>query len=274
MTQVPELTLNDGVKIPQLGFGVWRVSADDIVPSVSKALEVGYRHIDTAAIYDNEGGVGQAIKESGIPRDQLFVTTKLWNDAHAKADARKAIEQSLELLGLDHVDLYLIHWPSVIAHGDLYIEAWDALQEFKAEGLTRSIGVSNFNVEHLDKLSGEVPSVDQVEMHPTFNQSELRRALDTRDITPEAWSPLGQSKDLSDPTIAKIAEATGKSPAQVIIRWHLQIGNVVIPKSITPERIAQNFDVFDFELTGDQVQQINGLDSGNRIGRDPVVADF
>lgn len=274
MTNVPFLTLNDGVKIPQLGFGVWQVENDGAVDAVGKALETGYRHIDTAAIYGNEEGVGRAIKDSGIARDELFITTKLWNDKHHRADAREAIETSLEKLGLDHVDLYLIHWPANVKYGDAYIEAWDALQQFKAEGLTRSIGVSNFNVEHLDKISGAVPSVDQVEMHPTFNQKVLRDALDSRDITPEAWSPLGQSKDLDDDVIAQIAKATGKTPAQVIIRWHLQIGNIVIPKSVTPKRIEENFDVFDFELTADQVQQINGVDSGNRLGKDPVVADF
>lgn len=274
MTSVPELTLNDGVKIPQLGFGVWQVGSDEAVKAVSTAFEVGYRHIDTAAAYRNEEGVGRAIAASGLKRDEIFITTKLWNDDHQPDAARRAIEDSLTKLGLDQVDLYLMHWPSTVKHGDLYIEAWEAMQQFQAEGLTRSIGVSNFNVEHLDRLNGTVPSVDQIEMHPTFNQRPLRDALDSRDITPEAWSPLGQSNDLTDATIGTIATETGRTAAQVILRWHLQIGNIVIPKSVTPARIAENFDVLDFELTADQVQRINGVDAGNRIGADPVTAAF
>ncbi|GAA1381287.1 aldo/keto reductase [Luteococcus sanguinis] len=271
---VPFLTLNDGVKIPQLGFGVWQVAPAEVQPVVAKALEVGYNHIDTAAAYNNEEGVGRAIAESGIARDDLFVTTKLWNDSHKKDDARKAIETSLEKLGLDHLDLYLIHWPATKKYGDAYIEAWDAMQEFKAEGLTRSIGVSNFHAAHLDALNGATPSVDQVELHPTFNQAELRKVLDSRDITTEAWSPLGQSKDLEDEKIARIASELGVSPAQVIIRWHLQLGNVVIPKSVTPERIASNFDVFGFELSSEQMDAVNSVDSGNRLGAAPEDADF
>lgn len=274
MNQVPNLTLNDGVKIPQLGFGVWQVEDAVATEAVTRAFEVGYRHIDTAAIYQNEAGVGRAIKASGLARGDLFITTKLWNDSHKSDDARKAIETSLEKLGLDHVDLYLIHWPAEKKYGDAYIEAWDALQQFKAEGLTRSIGVSNFNAEHLDALRGATPSVNQVEMHPTFNQSALREVMDNRDITPEAWSPLGQAHDLNDATIDQIAKELGKTPAQVIIRWHLQIGNIVIPKSVTPERIASNFDVFDFELSTPQIAAINGVDNGNRIGPNPADAEF
>ncbi|HSN44609.1 MAG TPA: aldo/keto reductase [Propionibacteriaceae bacterium] len=271
---VPTVTLNDGVAIPQLGFGVWQVSTDEIVASVATALEVGYRHIDTAAIYGNEEGVGQAIKESGIPRDELFITTKLWNSEHKTADARAAIETSLAKLGLDHLDLYLIHWPATVKYGDDYIEAWDAMQAFRAEGLSRSIGVSNFHAQHLDALNGAVPSVDQIELHPTFNQAPLAAELATRGITVEAWSPLGQSVDLDHPEIVKIADALGVTPAQVIIRWHLQIGNVVIPKSVTPARIAANFDVFGFELDWDQIAAISRLDAGNRLGANPVTADF
>lgn len=267
---VPNITLNDGNTIPQLGFGTWQVDDDVAETSVATALAAGYRHIDTAAIYGNEEGVGRGLASSGIPRDQLFITTKLWNNKHKKDDARKAIETSLSKLGLDHVDLYLIHWPAVGSFGDQYIEAWDALQEFKAEGLTRSIGVSNFNPEHLDAIHGETPAVDQVEMHPTFGQPALRESLLKRGVRPEAWSPLGQSKDLNNPVIGQIAQELGKSPAQVIIRWHLQIGSVVIPKSVTPSRISSNFDVFDFELSDDQVAQINGLDTGTRLGDDPL----
>ncbi len=271
---VPTITLNDGVQIPQLGFGVWRVSPDDIVSSVRTAIEVGYRHIDTAAIYGNEEGVGQAIRESGVPREELFITTKLWNDSHHTADARTGIETSLTKLGLDHLDLYLIHWPATVKYGDAYIEAWDAMQGFRAEGLTRSIGVSNFHAAHLDSLNGDVPSVDQVELHPTFNQAALCAELATRKISVEAWSPLGQASDLDHPEIVKIAGKLGVTPAQVIIRWHLQIGNIVIPKSITPERIASNFDVFGFELDSDQISRISHLDAGNRLGANPESADF
>ena len=271
---VPTITLNDGVTIPQLGFGTWQVSNDEAEKAVSSALQAGYRHIDTAAIYGNEEGVGRAIASSGISRDELFVTTKLWNDAHEPEDARKAIEASLEKLGLDHVDLYLIHWPAPVKYGDAYVKAWNALQEFKSEGLTRSIGVSNFQPEHLDHLEGETPVVDQVEMHPTFNQAELRDELAKRSITPEAWSPLGQSKDLQDATITKIADELGVTPAQAIIRWHLQIGNIVIPKSVTPARIEQNLASANVELTDAQVQAINGVDAGNRLGGHPDTADF
>ncbi|MGO4956981.1 aldo/keto reductase [Luteococcus sp. Sow4_B9] len=271
---VPQTTFHDGKSIPQLGFGVWQVENEQATPAVAKALEVGYRHIDTAAIYGNEEGVGKAIAESGIARDELFITTKLWNDAHKAADARQAIETSLEKLGLDHVDLYLIHWPATVKYGDAYIEAWNAMQEFKAEGLATSIGVSNFHEMHLARLEGETPVIDQVELHPTFQQQELRRVLDDRDIVTEAWSPLGQNKDLGHEVISRIAAEHGVTPAQVIIRWHLQLGNVVIPKSVTPERIASNFDVFGFELTGDQMAAIAGVDEGNRLGGNPETADF
>jgi len=271
---VPTITLNDGTTIPQLGFGTWQVSNDEAEKAVSSALQAGYRHIDTAAIYGNEEGVGRAIAASGISRDELFVTTKLWNDAHEPEDARKAIETSLEKLGLDHVDLYLIHWPAPVKYGDAYVKAWNALQEFKSEGLTRSIGVSNFQPEHLDHLEGETPVVDQVEMHPTFNQAELRAELAKRSITPEAWSPLGRSKDLQDATTTRIADELGVTPAQAIIRWHLQIGNIVIPKSVTPARIEQNLASANVELTDAQVQAINGVDAGNRLGGHPDTADF
>ncbi len=265
---VPTITLNDGVTIPQLGFGTWQVADDVAERALSTALETGYRHIDTAAIYGNEEGVGRAIAAASLPRDELFVTTKLWNDKHRRDDARRALETSLTKLGLDHVDLYLIHWPAVKFPG-LYVEAWDAMQEFKAEGLTRSIGVSNFNQEHLDALHGATPAIDQIEMHPTFGQHALRQSLLKAGIRPEAWSPLGQSKDLTDPVIGAIADQLGRTPAQVIIRWHLQLGTVVIPKSVTPERIASNFDVLDFELSEEQVARISGTDTGVRLGGAP-----
>ncbi len=248
MTQVPTVTLNDGNPIPQLGFGVWQVSTDDIVPAVSKALDIGYRHIDTAAIYGNEEGVGRAIAESGIPREELFVTTKLWNDRHD--DAPAAIQESLTKLGLDYVDLYLIHWPAPKA--DKYLTAWQSLEQFTADGLARSVGVSNFHASHLQKIldaTSTVPAVNQIEVHPTFAQTELI-ATNTS-------------------VIISLAEELGRTPAQVILRWHIQKGYVVFPKSVTPSRIAENFDVFGFELDDAQIATIDGLDSGNRTGGDP-----
>jgi 2,5-diketo-D-gluconate reductase A len=274
---VPSITLNDGVVIPQFGFGVWQVGSDDIVPAVSTALEVGYRHLDTAAAYGNEEGVGKAIAESGIAREDLFVTTKLWNGDHKADDARRAIESSLEKLGLDYVDLYLIHWPATVKYGDAYIEAWDSMQQFKSEGLVRSIGVSNFVQQHLDALQGTTPSVNQIEVHPTFQQRELRELNESRGITTEVYTPLGTQQkpgDIGLPAIAKVADEVGKSAAQVVLRWHLQQGLVVFPKSVTPERIAENFDVFDFELSAEQMDAISALEAGQRQGADPVTAGF
>jgi len=260
--------MGDGVLIPQLGFGTYKTPPEDAERAVSEALAVGYRHIDTAKLYANEDGVGAAIAASGLARDELFVTTKLWYDAQDPASARIAIHESLQRLGLDHVDLYMIHWPATVHYGDLYIDTWDALQEFKREGLTTSIGVSNFEKIHLDKLRGETPAVDQVELHPTFARHELREEAAKRGILIEAWSPLGRGADLTNPVIMQIAEQIGRTSAQVIIRWHIQSGLAVIPKSVTPARIAENAAVFDFELTDDQMATINALDCGNRIGND------
>jgi 2,5-diketo-D-gluconate reductase A len=268
MAQIPTITLNDSNTIPQLGFGVWQVSTDEIVPAVSKALEVGYRHIDTAAIYGNEEGVGKAIADSGISRDELFITTKLWNDRHG--DAVAAAQESLDRLGLDYVDLYLIHWPAP-ANGR-YVEAWEGLEEVRAKGLSRSIGVSNFLEEHLRRVVAEgsvVPAVNQIELHPTFAQTDLVRVNDEFGIKTEAWSPLGQSEDLTNDTIARLADTYGRTPAQVIIRWHLQKGYIVFPKSVTPSRIEENFQVLDFELSADDVAAVGALDKGNRIGGHP-----
>lgn len=274
MTHIPQVQLADGNTIPQLGFGTWQVPDEEAYRSVLEALRVGYRHIDTAAIYGNEEGVGRAIAESGVARDEVFVTTKLWNDMHKTDDARRGIETSLEKLGLDYLDLYLIHWPATVKYGDEFVQAWDAMQEFKAEGLVRSIGVSNFHPEHLDKLNGEVPVIDQVEIHPTLAQTELRSELDRRGIKVESWSPLGSGADLKNETIGAIASQLDKSVAQVIIRWHLQHGLIVLPKSVTPARIAENFDVFDFELSDDHMSTIDGLDANNRTGADPRTAEF
>jgi 2,5-diketo-D-gluconate reductase A len=270
----PVITLSDGVQIPQLGFGTFKIPPEDAERAVTEALQLGYRHIDTAAIYGNEQGVGAAIAKSGLKRDEIFLTTKLWNDMHPYDKAQVAIEASLEKLGLDHLDLYLIHWPATVKYGDSYLEAWDALQEFKAEGLTRSIGVSNFNVEHLDAIGGEAPSVNQIELHPTLTQNDLRTELAIRGIACEAWSPLGRGDDLAEPAIVRIADEIGRTPAQVVIRWHLQLGNIVIPKSVTPARIAENRDVFGFELSDAQLDAITALDRDARTGSNPALADF
>jgi 2,5-diketo-D-gluconate reductase A len=268
--QVPRVTLRPDVEIPQLGYGVFQVPPKETEEVVARALQVGYRHIDTAAAYRNEGAVGQAIHASGISREEIFVTTKCWNDDHGHDKAKRAFKASLERLELEHIDLYLIHWP-VPAH-DLYVETWQAFIELQAEGLVRAIGVSNFQPEHLERIvkeTGVVPAINQVELHPYFQQVGLRHEHDELGIVTEAWSPLGQGLELEDQAIVEIAQAHSKTPAQAIIRWHLQLGNVVIPKSVTPERIEENFDVFDFELTADEMERIRELDEGRRIGPDP-----
>jgi 2,5-diketo-D-gluconate reductase A len=262
--------LNDGAEIPQLGFGVFQVPPDDTADAVAQALEAGYRHVDTAAAYRNEAGVGEAVRASGLGREEVFITTKCWNSQQGYEAARKALGRSLERLGMDRVDLYLIHWPAPSL--DLYAETWRAFVDLQAEGLARSIGVSNFNEPHLRRIieeTGVTPAVNQVELHPRFTQSELRHVHAELGIATEAWSPLAQGQVLDDPTITEIAERHGKTPGQVVIRWHLQLGNVVIPKSVTPSRIAENFDVFGFELDDEQMGAITGLDQGGRIGPDP-----
>jgi 2,5-diketo-D-gluconate reductase A len=268
--QVPRVLLRPDVAIPQLGYGVFQVPPPETEEVVARALATGYRHIDTAAAYKNEGAVGQAIHASGIPRSEIFVTTKCFNDDHGKDKAKRAFRASLERLELEHIDLYLIHWP-VPSH-DLYVETWQAFIELQAEGLVRAIGVSNFQPEHLERIvaeTGVVPAINQVELHPYFQQAGLRHEHDELGIVTEAWSPLGQGLELEDPAIVEIAEAHSKTPAQAIIRWHLQLGNVVIPKSVTPERIEENFDVFDFELSDGEMEAIRELDAGRRIGPDP-----
>ena len=270
MTGGPNLTLNNGVTIPQLGFGVFLVPPGETESSVTTALETGYRHIDTARIYDNEGEVGAALAKSGVARDELFVATKLWNADQGRDAALAAFDASLERLGLDHVDLYLIHWP--VPSGDRYVETWTVLEEIAASGRARAIGVSNFQVPHLQRLideTGTVPAVNQVELHPNLVQSELRAFHAEHGIATEAWSPLARGGLLDDPAIGKIAAKHGRTPAQVILRWHLQIGNVVIPKSVTSSRIAENLDVFGFELDADDVAAIEALDTGTRIGPNP-----
>src|ERR1700760_1906801 len=264
---VPVLEIAPSEQIPQLGFGVFQVPPKETEVAVAEALSAGYRHIDTAAAYRNEGGVGQALHASGIDRDELFITTKCWNDDQGYEQAKRACRASLERLELSHLDLYLIHWP-VPAH-DQYVETWKAFVELQSEGLVRSIGGSNFPPEHLERViaeTGVTPAINQVELHPHFQQVGLRREHERLGVLTEAWSPLGQGLALEDPVIVQVAQEHGKTPAQAIIRWHLQLGNVVIPKSVTPARIVENFDVFDFERSDEQMQ---ALDAGRRIGPEP-----
>jgi 2,5-diketo-D-gluconate reductase A len=276
MTQtssVPTLPLNTGARIPQLGFGVFQVPPDETVEPVRTAIEAGYRSIDTAAAYRNEEGVGRAIREAGVPRDELYITTKLWNSDQGYEPAHQAFDQSLERLGLDHVDLYLIHWP--MPQVDRYLDTWRALEEIHASGRARAIGVSNFRVTDLQRVleaGGVVPAVNQIELHPRLQQAELRAFHEQHGILTEAWSPLAKGGDLlQDATLGAIAQAHGKTVAQVILRWHVQLGNVVIPKSVTPERIRSNIEVFDFALSEDQMAQIAGLERGERTGPDPAT---
>ncbi|WDH78032.1 aldo/keto reductase [Microbacterium esteraromaticum] len=272
---IPTLELNDGHTIPQLGYGVFLVPADDAERAVSDALEVGYRHIDTAAIYGNEAGVGAAIAKSGIPRDELYVTTKLWNDRHDGDEPRKAIAESLDKLGLDQVDLYLVHWPTP-AH-DNYVHAFAKLIELREAGLTKSIGVSNHLVEHLERVvakTGVVPAVNQIELHPAYQQREVVAWGAQHGIRTESWGPLGQGKyDLfGTAPVAGAASAHGKSPAQVVLRWHLQKDFIVFPKSVRLERLRENLDVFDFTLTDAEMAAIDALDpldGSGRVGTHP-----
>ncbi|WP_066039008.1 aldo/keto reductase [Herbiconiux solani] len=268
---VPLVTLNNGITIPQLGFGVFKVDPDKTGRVVRDALDVGYRHIDTAKIYQNEEGVGHALKESGIPREEIFLTTKLWNDD--QTDAEAAFEKSLARLGTDYVDLYLIHWPT--PERDTYLDAWRSMEKILASGRAKAIGVSNFTVDHLERLIAEteiVPAVNQVELHVDFQQAELRAFAAEKGIAIEAWGPLGQGKINESPELSAIAEAHGKSVPQTIIRWHLDVGNIVIPKSNNKDRMAQNFDVFDFELSASEIATIATLDRGEdgRNGSSPL----
>ncbi|AZV41445.1 aldo/keto reductase [Peribacillus asahii] len=263
------ITLHNGVEIPQLGFGVFKVeNGSQTVQSVKKALEVGYRSIDTAAIYQNEEGVGQAIRESGIPRKDIFVTSKVWNTDQGYESTLAAFDASLKRLGLDYLDLYLIHWPGK----DKYVDTWRALETLYKEGKVRAIGVSNFHIHHLENLlkSSEMkPVINQIELHPRLTQVEIREFCQQHDIQVEAWSPLGRGVLLDNPTIGEIAKKHGKTSAQVIIRWHLQHGIVVIPKSVTPARIEENAQVFDFELSVEEMKEIDGLHANERVGSNP-----
>lgn len=271
-----KITLNDGRSMPQFGLGVWQTPQDEAATVVKAAIDAGYRSVDTAAIYGNERGVGEGLQAAGVARDDIFVTTKLWNDRQGFDTTLKAFDSSLERLGLEQVDLYLIHWPA--PKKNLYLDSWKALVRLHEEGRARSIGVSNFEPEHIQRLideTGVIPAVNQIELHPTFQQLRHQAFHQKHGIHTESWSPLGQGRELTDPVIGKIAAKHGKTPAQTIIRWHLDSGLIVIPKSVTPSRIRENIGVFDFKLDAEDLAAIAALDSPKgRVGPDPMTAAF
>jgi 2,5-diketo-D-gluconate reductase A len=272
VSPVPDIVLNNGQTIPQLGFGVFLVKPADTEQAVATALDAGYRHIDTAEMYGNEKQVGAAIARSGLKRSEVFVTTKLANDSHEPDDARRALGTSLERLGFDYVDLFLIHWPLPGRYGGDYVSTWNALAGLYREGLARSIGVSNFQAHHLRRLHQESEvraAVNQIEVHPFLTQDELRDFCGAHQIAIEAWSPLGRGVVLDDPVIVSIAKNAGKTPAQVVLRWHIERGDIIFPKSVRPERIRENFDIFDFELSSEDVAEITALNKNQRVGPDP-----
>ena len=276
MSTVPTITLNNGVEIPQLGFGVYQIDPAETKDATLAALEVGYRHIDTAEMYGNEAGVGEALRASGIDRSEVFVTSKLNNGFHRRDDALKAFDGTLDALGSEYVDLFLIHWPLPTTDVD-YVETWKALEEIAATGRAKSIGVSNFQQAHLQRLfdeTGTVPAVNQIEVHPYLVNDEVRAFGEKAGIVTEAWSPIAQGKVLDDPTLTEIAERVGKSTAQVTLRWHIQRGDVIFPKSVTRKRVEENFALFDFELTDADVSAITALDKGERTGPDPDTFDY
>jgi len=270
----PQLSikLNDGHEMPRLGFGVWQIANAATVEAVKAAIGAGYRLIDTAAAYGNEAGTGEAVRDTGVPREELYVTTKLWNDSHGHDEALRAFDASMKLLGLDSLDLYLIHWP--IPRLDRYVDTWRALVRLREEGRVKSIGVSNFNAEQIQRLAdetGEVPAVNQVELHPMFQQTALRSFHAQHGIVTEAWSPLGRAKILEDETLVAVARKHGRTPAQVVLRWHLDNGIVAIPKSVSPQRMRENIDILGFELDADDLARIARLDdAGGRVGPDPA----
>jgi len=273
---VPTIRLNNGVEIPQLGFGVYQVPPEDTAEAVSTALEIGYRHIDTAEMYGNEKGVGEAVARSGIDRGEVFVTSKLNNGFHRRDDALRAFDQSLGDLGFEYLDLFLVHWPLPGIDVD-YIETWKAMEEIYASGRSRAIGVSNFQAHHLRRLFSETevrPAVNQIEVHPYLTQEELRAFDADHEIVTEAWSPIAQGKVLDDPVVLRVAERYSRTPAQVVLRWHVQRGDVVFPKSVNRERMQQNFELFDFELDGDAMGDLSALDRGERTGPDPDTFNY
>jgi len=279
VSNVPTIELNDGHLIPQLGFGVFQIEPGETAAAVKTALDIGYRHIDTAEMYQNEQGVGQGIRDAGVDRGEVFITSKLNNGFHEPDDARRAFDKTLETLGFDYVDLFLIHWPLPTLYDGDYVSTWRTLEEFKSDGRARSIGVSNFQVTHLERLAEEtdtVPAVNQIEVHPYFGNEDVRGFDGRHGIATEAWSPIAQGKVLDDPAITRIAEAVGRTPAQVVLRWHLQRGDIVFPKSVTPQRVKENYELFDFELSSVDVNAINELDKGEagRIGPNPDAFDY
>jgi 2,5-diketo-D-gluconate reductase A len=276
---VPTITLNDGARIPQLGFGVFQIDPAETAEAVTCALEVGYRHVDTAEMYGNEAGVGAAVRASGLAREDVYITSKLNNGFHAPEDARRAFEGTLAALGVGFVDLFLIHWPLPTLYEGDFVSTWRTLESFQADGRARSIGVSNFQVAHLERLAAEcevVPAVNQIELHPYFLNEEVRAYGEARGIATEAWSPIAQGAVLEDRVITGIAERVGRTPAQVVLRWHVQRGSIVFPKSITPARIRENFALFDFSLGEADMRAISGLDRGEegRTGPNPDVFDY
>ena len=278
MSPVPTISLNDGHTIPQLGFGVFQIDPDETAEAVTTAFEVGYRHIDTAEMYGNEKGVGEAVRASGLDRDAVFITSKLNNGHHRPDDARAAFAQTLTDLGLDYVDLFLIHWPLPTQYDGDFVSTWKTLEEFQRDGRARSIGVSNFQVAHLERLAAEcdvVPAVNQIELHPYLLNQEVRAYDEEHGIATQAWSPIAQGEVLGDPAVTAIADELGKSPAQVVLRWHIERGNIVFPKSTTPERIKENFELFDFELGPDDAAKLDALDKGEagRTGPNPDEFD-
>jgi len=279
MTDVPSIRLNDGNEIPQRGCGVFQIDPSETVEAVSVALETGYRHIDTAEMYGNEKEVGEAIRASELDRDEVYVTSKLNNSNHRPDVARRAFDETLHELGFDYVDLFLIHWPLPTLYDGDFVSTWKAMEEFKADGRARSIGVSNFQIDHLERLAAEtdtVPAVNQIELHPYFQNREVAAYGDEHGIPTEAWSPIAQGEVLDDPVIAEIAEKLGRTPAQVVLRWHVQHGYIVFPKSVTPERIRENFELFDFELEPGDAEAVDALDRGEagRTGPHPDRFDY
>ncbi|QDY06724.1 aldo/keto reductase [Micromonospora sp. HM134] len=276
---VPDISLNDGNTIPQLGFGVYQIEPKDTAEAVGRALEIGYRHIDTAEMYGNEAEVGEAVRASGLDRGDVFVTSKLNNGFHRPEDARRAFESTLAALKMDYVDLFLIHWPLPTRYDGDFVSTWKALEEFQRDGRARSIGVSNFQVPHLERLAAEadvVPAVNQVEVHPYLTNEQVRAYGREHNILTEAWSPIAQGRVLDDPTVVDVAEQVGRTPAQVVLRWHVQRGDIVFPKSTTPKRIEENFQLFDFTLDDTAMERISGLDKGEagRTGPNPDEFDY